>query len=556
MTTPISDIVLFDEMNPDHFEKIGGLIHSKVAGPQGLKGDTGAAGPQGVQGLKGDQGIQGDAGAAGAQGVQGLKGDTGAAGLDGIPGIAGPQGLKGDTGAAGVAGAQGIQGVPGPEVLTNALTLSPTKAESIVNGVAGSQAIAPGTPDLQLGFNAAGNPITWPADKTTILTTDSVSYPVAASDRYVIVNPGTTTTKDVVFPAAAAFPNRVITVRGPITLTGRIVTVKTAAGTEMTSPGGQLNTTRVTWDSIVMDDRAVSEATWISTGSLWKLINWTERKFYATENYSAPANASTFLSTGGVAPAAGQPYQIPAGVTNWVAVDGNYVATIKLPTTNNATGRFSVYASNSASFDTIIEKSGTDLPFTAWIQSPLQSMHFEWANGLWRWVPAPEAPKEGAANISAMVSNVPPTAILNVGRLYEITMPTNTDVRIRALVARQAYISSEGEYSGGSFTTTTGAIVNVPVTPIPADNNIHIAGEMNIVKILDVATNRIFRVTVWRMGAIAGNWSGWVEEISVSAVPVIIRNYASNAAAIADATLAVGSQYSVPVGGFNQLFVK
>lgn len=244
-----------------------------------------------------------------------------------------------------------------------------------------------------------------PGIKTTVITTDSISYPVAASDRYVIVNPGTTTTKDVVFPAAAAFPNRVITVRGPITLTGRIVTVKTAAGTEMTSSGGQLNTNRVAWDSIVMDDRAVSEATWISKDGLWKLINWTERKFYATENYSAPANASTFLSTGGVAPAAGQPYQIPAGVTNWVAADGNYTATIKLPTTNNATGRFSVYASNAASFDTIIEKAGTDLPFTAWIQSPLQSMHFEWANGLWRWVPAPEAPQGVSNQVAVQIGN-------------------------------------------------------------------------------------------------------------------------------------------------------
>ncbi|EPW9149236.1 prophage tail fiber N-terminal domain-containing protein, partial [Escherichia coli] len=53
----------------------------------------------------------GDTGAAGPAGPQGPKGDTGAAGP------AGPQGPKGDTGATGQAGAQGPKGDkgdPGP----------------------------------------------------------------------------------------------------------------------------------------------------------------------------------------------------------------------------------------------------------------------------------------------------------------------------------------------------------------------------------------------------------------------------------------------------------
>jgi len=77
------------------------------AGPQGLKGDTGATGPQGPQGLKGDTG---DTGAIGPQGPQGLKGDTGDTGATGPQG---PQGLKGDTGNTGVTGPQGPQGLKG-----------------------------------------------------------------------------------------------------------------------------------------------------------------------------------------------------------------------------------------------------------------------------------------------------------------------------------------------------------------------------------------------------------------------------------------------------------
>ena len=60
-----------------------------LSGPQGPKGDTGAAG---AQGAKGD---------TGATGAQGPKGDTGATGATG------PQGAKGDTGATGPAGTEG-----------------------------------------------------------------------------------------------------------------------------------------------------------------------------------------------------------------------------------------------------------------------------------------------------------------------------------------------------------------------------------------------------------------------------------------------------------------
>jgi hypothetical protein len=54
--------------------------------------------------------VKGDTGAAGAIGPQGIKGDTGAVGPIGSQG---PTGAKGDTGATGAQGPQGIQGPTG-----------------------------------------------------------------------------------------------------------------------------------------------------------------------------------------------------------------------------------------------------------------------------------------------------------------------------------------------------------------------------------------------------------------------------------------------------------
>jgi hypothetical protein len=160
-----------------------------------------------------------------------------------------------------------------------------------------------------------------------------------------------------------------------------------------------------------------------------------------------------------------------------------------------------------------------------------------------------------AGNIIAKVANVTPSTVMPVADLFEISMPASTDVRIRAIVARTAYITSEGQYPGGSFTTSTSAPVNVPTTPIPADNNVHVAGEKNVVCIQDLPSGRIFIVTVWRLGPIAGNWSGWVEEIGVS-LNFPAANYASNVSAIADPLLLPGAMYTVLVGGFRQVFVK
>ena len=114
-----------------------GTVDTGVAaqGPQGEKGETGAAGAQGEKGetgaagengktpnigangnwwidgvdtgvaAQGPQGEKGETGATGAQGPQGEKGETGATGAQG------PQGEKGDTGATGAQGAHGENGL-------------------------------------------------------------------------------------------------------------------------------------------------------------------------------------------------------------------------------------------------------------------------------------------------------------------------------------------------------------------------------------------------------------------------------------------------------------
>ena len=123
-------------------------------GAQGPKGDTGAQGVQGVQGVKGDTGAtgpaptlnlgtvstgaagssasvnltgtnpytlsfvipRGDTGAQGIQGVQGVKGDTGAQGIQGV------QGVKGDTGSQGPQGLQGTAGAAGRGIASVAVS--------------------------------------------------------------------------------------------------------------------------------------------------------------------------------------------------------------------------------------------------------------------------------------------------------------------------------------------------------------------------------------------------------------------------------------------------
>ena len=97
------------------------------AGPRGDTGEQGPVGPRGPQGLKGDpgetgpQGLKGDKGDAGTAGPQGLKGDTGAQGPQGETGAQGPRGLTGPEGPQGATGPRGLTGPEGPQGPTGAI---------------------------------------------------------------------------------------------------------------------------------------------------------------------------------------------------------------------------------------------------------------------------------------------------------------------------------------------------------------------------------------------------------------------------------------------------
>ena len=81
---------------------------------QGIQGDTGPTGSQGLQGIQGETGSTGPQGLQGIQGPTGLQGLQGTQGETGPTGPTGPQGLQGDTGPTGPEGLQGIQGDTGP----------------------------------------------------------------------------------------------------------------------------------------------------------------------------------------------------------------------------------------------------------------------------------------------------------------------------------------------------------------------------------------------------------------------------------------------------------
>ena len=76
----------------------------------GLKGDTGAQGPAGKDGVDGKDG---QPGTAGADGAQGPAGKDGVAGKDGLPGTAGVDGAQGPAGKDGVDGKDGLPGTAG-----------------------------------------------------------------------------------------------------------------------------------------------------------------------------------------------------------------------------------------------------------------------------------------------------------------------------------------------------------------------------------------------------------------------------------------------------------
>ena len=83
------------------------------AGPKGETGDAGSAGPKGETGDAGSAGPKGETGDAGSAGPKGETGDAGSAGPKGETGDAGSAGPKGETGDAGSAGPKGETGDAG-----------------------------------------------------------------------------------------------------------------------------------------------------------------------------------------------------------------------------------------------------------------------------------------------------------------------------------------------------------------------------------------------------------------------------------------------------------
>uniref|UniRef100_A0AAV2K759 Scavenger receptor class A member 3 n=1 Tax=Knipowitschia caucasica TaxID=637954 RepID=A0AAV2K759_KNICA len=82
-------------------------------GPRGFKGDTGPKGPVGLSGGKGDRGLTGGRGPQGERGVPGPKGPLGEPGPSGTRGGAGPKGAKGAIGPPGPKGERGQKGDAG-----------------------------------------------------------------------------------------------------------------------------------------------------------------------------------------------------------------------------------------------------------------------------------------------------------------------------------------------------------------------------------------------------------------------------------------------------------
>jgi hypothetical protein len=127
-----------DNITIDENNIISANVLQGATGPQGIQGETGPAGADGLQGPQGLQGETGPAGADGLQGPQGLQGETGPAGADGLQG---PQGLQGETGLAGADGLQGPQGLQGETGLAGADGLQGPQGLQGETGPAGADGI-------------------------------------------------------------------------------------------------------------------------------------------------------------------------------------------------------------------------------------------------------------------------------------------------------------------------------------------------------------------------------------------------------------------------------
>jgi hypothetical protein len=287
--------------------------------------------------------------------------------------------------------------------------------------------------DAASTFDVAGS-IGW---GNVQVAASAAAYTIAQTDSTISFTGGFSGVGQVNFPAATTFPRRVITLRMPTTNTFQL---------NLISGGGNIEVPNYSLSgSARLNSAAFGSMTWQSDGTTWRLFNYDERRFYSTTGYTVPSSGFiTFLGAGGVAPAPGVAFQIPANASSWLVLDANYVALVALPIGNTASGRFSVYVFNSAGFDTTISSQNTDLPRDTVVPAGAgRSMHFEWSDGLWRWVESPEPLSSGfryqrrgtyAAPLTGTITVVAEDDLLIVAAGSTTTLPTpaapNLDRRI------------------------------------------------------------------------------------------------------------------------------
>jgi hypothetical protein len=142
---------------------------------------------------------------------------------------------------------------------------------------------------------------------------------------------------------------------------------------------------------------------------------------------------------------------------------------------------------------------------------------FIWQNGVW----TPEVSRQQGlnGNIIARVSNVTPVAVMTFDN-FKVRLAANVSPQIATIVGSESVsILTEQEYPGGSFTAAqagSSSPTTLTTTYFTFDDSAHVAGERFEATIQKYSTGQIFKLTMWRLAAIAGNWSGWVEEIGTT----------------------------------------
>jgi hypothetical protein len=254
-----------------------------------------------------------------------------------------------------------------------------------MNSVIGAQIVyQSATQNSRLEYAKIVNstPISYAA--TTQLAGSATPYTYLPLDNNLIVTGGAGVVQNIALPSASVYPGREISLQMP---------ELNNYETNLISGGGNIEFPDYSFTgSGRLSSGSVASLTWQSDGIAWRLMSYVNRQFYSTTGYPVPtSNFITFLGAGGVVPAPGVAFQIPGNATSWLVTDGNYNQLIALPIGPTVTGRFSVYPNNSPGFDTIISTAGTNLPRNTTVPSGQgRSMHFEWSDGKWRWVPAPE----------------------------------------------------------------------------------------------------------------------------------------------------------------------